>query len=156
MYTAQQDNAGCIPKALWDQLPPHAKSTLSNSKCHTKQQANSIMAHLNDHTDKSVADTLPTYASNSVHHMSTETASPSESTTVLNSLLSSSCSTTSNSHSINVTSGDDLVHSIGSSYTVNMASCHLPVFTSHLQSLIDGGAHVGLTSTDVHILEYTE
>ena len=40
---------------------------------HTKQQANSTTAHSNDHTDQSVADTLPTYASNSVHHMPSPT-----------------------------------------------------------------------------------
>ena len=63
----QPNNAGCTPKALWDQLPPHMKSTISNSHCH-KQQANSLTAQSNDHTDHSVADTLPMSASNSVSH----------------------------------------------------------------------------------------
>ena len=53
------------------------------------------------------------YASsyNSVHHMPKET----------DSLLSSSFSTTSNSHSINVTSDRHIVPSNGSLYTDNMA-----------------------------------
>ena len=45
------------------------KSTISKSQCCNKQQANSTTAHSNDNTDHSVADTLPMYASNSVHHM---------------------------------------------------------------------------------------
>ena len=56
------------------QLPPHAKSAISNSQRHTKQQANSTIAHSNDHTVHSVANTLPTYASNSVHYKPTESA----------------------------------------------------------------------------------
>ena len=55
--TAQQDNSGHIPKALWDKLPPHAKSAILNAQHHTKQQANSTTAHSNDHTEHSVADT---------------------------------------------------------------------------------------------------
>ena len=115
MNTAQQDNAGHIPKALWEQLPPHAKSAISNAQCCTKQQANSTASHSNDHTDHSDTDTdtLPVYASNSVHHMPTETVLPPESTTILNSLLSSSCSMTGNSHP-NVTSGNCIIHSNGS------------------------------------------
>ena len=70
MNTTQQDNAGHIPKALLDQLPPHAKSAISNSQCHTKHQANSSAVHSNEHTDHSVT----TYASNAVHHMPMETA----------------------------------------------------------------------------------
>ena len=53
--------------------------------------------------------------------MPTETAPPPESTALLNSLLSSSCSPNSNYHSINVTSSDPTIHSNGSSYIVNMA-----------------------------------
>ena len=45
---------------------------------------------------------------------------PGESTTPINSLLSSSCSTTCNSHSMDVTSCDHIIHFNGSSYTVNM------------------------------------
>ena len=61
------------PKFLWDHLPPHVKSTISNSQCHNKQQANSTTAHYsNDHTDHSVTDTLPMYSSNSVHHTPTD------------------------------------------------------------------------------------
>ena len=43
---------------------------------HTKQQANSTTAHSNDHTDHSAANTLPTYASISAHHMPTDIAPP--------------------------------------------------------------------------------
>ena len=96
MNTARQDNAGCIPTALWEQLPPHAKSTISNSQHCTNQQANSTTAHSDDHTDHSVTDTLPMDASNSVHYTPLETAPTSKSTTLLNSLMSSSHSTGSN------------------------------------------------------------
>ena len=92
------------------------KSTISNSLCH-KQQANSLTAQSNDHTDHSVADTLPMSASNSVHHTPMDIGPTSDNKT-LNSIMSSSCSTASNTQSINVHSGDHLVH--GSSYTVNM------------------------------------
>ena len=68
----------------------------------SKQLAISTTAYSNDNTDHSVTDTLPTYASNSVHCMYIETALPPESTTLLNSLLSSLCSTTSYSCSITV------------------------------------------------------
>ena len=72
--------------------------------------ANNTTVQSHDHTEHSVMETLPTYASNS-----------NESTTLLNSLLSSSCSTASNLCSINVTSGDHIIHFHHSSYTVNMA-----------------------------------
>ena len=84
-----------------------------------------------------LANNLPTYASNSVHHMPMETAPPPESTTLLNSLLPSSVSTTSNSQSINITSGSYIIHSSGS-YTVNMpmsptSVCKpYPVWLDHL------------------------
>ena len=81
--TAQQDNAGCIPTALWEQLPPHAKSAISNAQHHSKQQTNSTTAHSNDHTDHSIADTLPMYTSNSVHHLPMETNLSPEFTTLL-------------------------------------------------------------------------
>ena len=55
---------------------PHAKSTISNSQHHHKQEANSTTAHSNDHADHSVTNTLPTYASNSEHHMLTEKPQP--------------------------------------------------------------------------------
>ena len=118
--TAEQDDAGHIPKALWDQLPPQAKSAISNSQCHTKQQSNSINAHSNDPTHHSVTDTLPMFASNSVHHILMEIA-PTSNNKMLNSILHSPCSTTSNMQSININSSDCLIHSYGSSYTVNMA-----------------------------------
>ena len=118
--SAQQDNAGHNPTALWDQFPPHAISTISNSQCHTKQQANSTTAHSHDHTDHSVIDTLPMYASISVHHIPTEIA-PTSDNKILISIMSSSCNTTSSMQSINVNSGDCLIHSNMSSYTVNMA-----------------------------------
>ena len=88
--TTEQDNAGHIPKSLWEQLPPYSTSAISNAQHHNKQLTNSTTVNSYDHTDHSVADTLPTYASNSVHHMPTETALPCESSTVLNSLLQSS------------------------------------------------------------------
>ena len=91
--------------------------------------------------------------------MPTETAPSSESTTLLNSLMSSTCSTTSNSCSINVTSSDHLIHSNGSSYTANMAhvtdQCSQTISNS-IGSLSDGGANSGLVSADFHVLEYTE
>ena len=124
-----------------------------------QQQPNSTTANSNDHTDHSVTDTLPTYASNSVHHIPTETAPPPESTTLIYSLLSSSCSTASNSCSINVTRSDHIIHSNGSLYTVNMAHVTywcLQALSNHSGSLIDAGANGGLAGTDVHMLEYTE
>ena len=126
---------------------------------HNKQQANSTTVHSNDHTDHSIADTLPMYTSNSVHHMPMETAPSPESTTILISLLSTSCSTAGNSCYINVASGDGIIHSNGSSYTVNMAhvtyQC-LQAISGSNQSIIDGGATGGLAGTGVHMLEYTE
>ena len=61
---------------------------MSKSQCHTQQQANSTTAHSNDHTGHSVTDILPMHASNSVHHMPTETSPTSEPTTLLNSIIS--------------------------------------------------------------------
>ena len=55
-------------------IAPYAKGAISNSQHCTKQQANSSTAHSNNHTDHSVTNTLPMYASNSVHHMPMETA----------------------------------------------------------------------------------
>ena len=86
--TAQQDNTGCIPKALWDQLLPHVKSTISNSQHHAKHQVNRTTAHFKNHTDHSVTNTLPMYSSNFVHHMPSEIA-PTSSTKILNSIMSS-------------------------------------------------------------------
>ena len=57
--------------------------------------ASSTTAHSNDHTDHSVTDTLPMYASNSVHHMPMDIR-PSSDNKILNFIMSSSCSTTSN------------------------------------------------------------
>ena len=62
-----KNNTGCLHKALWDQLLPTAKSTISNAQCQSGQQANRTTAHSTDNTDHSVADTLPIYTSNSVH-----------------------------------------------------------------------------------------
>ena len=62
----EQDNAGHIPKALWEQLPSHAKSAIANSQCHNKQEANSTTAHSIDLTDHPIANTLPMYTFNSV------------------------------------------------------------------------------------------
>ena len=73
--------------------------------------------------------------------MPTETAPPPESTTLLNSLLSSSCSPNSNYHSINVTSSDPTIHSNGSSYIVNMAHVTYQCYkapSNPIGSLIDG------------------
>ena len=156
--TAQQHNAGCIPKAFWDQLPPYAKPTISNSQHHTKQQANSTTAHSNNHTDHFVADTLPTYASNSVHHMPTDMGPPFNNK-ILNSIMSSLCSSTSNTWSINVNSSDCLIHSNGSYYTLNMA--HITYWCSQaisdsIRSLIDGGANGRLPGTDVCMLKHTK
>ena len=109
-------------------IAPTCKSAISNSPQQTKQRANSTTAHTNDHTDHSVADTLSTYASNSVYHMPMETAPSSECTILLNSLLSFSHSTASKSCSINITSSDHILHSNGSLYS----PCHLQVFASHL------------------------
>ena len=58
------------------------------------QQANST-AHSNDNTDHSVTNTLPMYASNSVHHMPTD-ISPTSDRKILNSVMSSLHSTASN------------------------------------------------------------
>ena len=97
--------------------------------------------------------------SNSVCHMSTETALPPESTTLLNSLLSSSHSTTSNPCSFNVTSRDCIIHSNGSLYNVNMADVSyqcLQAISDSIGPLTDQGANGGLASADFHMLEYTE
>ena len=115
----QQDNSCHIPKALREQLPPHAKSAVANSQCHNKQDANSTAAHSNDQTYHSITDTLPMYAANSVHHM--PDINPNSDNKNLNSIMSSSCSTSSNTCSINVHSGNHVIHSNGSLYTVNMA-----------------------------------
>ena len=107
---------------------------------------NSTRANSNDHPDHMVTDTLPMYVSNSVHHMPMETALHPESTTLLYSLLSSSCSTTSNSCSINIASGNCIVHSNGSSYTVNMVHvtyCCLQALSDPIGSLIDAAANGG-------------
>ena len=65
-------------------MPPHAKSAIANAQCHNIQHANSTTTQSNDHTEHSVTNTLPTYASNTVHHTPTKTAlSPGESTTLL-------------------------------------------------------------------------
>ena len=158
LNSTQQDNADCIPKALWDQLPPHVKSAISSSQCHNKQQANCTTAHSNDHTNHSAIDTLPTYTSNSVHHMPTD-RSPTSDNKILNSVMSSSSSTTSNTCSINMQSGDCLVHSNGRSYTVNMThvtyQCSQDISDS-IGSLIDEEANGGLAGTDVCLLDYTE
>ena len=100
-------------------IPPHMKSAMSNSQCHHKQQANCTTAQFNDHSDHSVNNTLPTNASNSVgvHHMPSDIA-PTSVNKILNSIMSSSHSSTSNTCSINVNSGDCLIHSNGSSYMV--------------------------------------
>ena len=58
--------------------PPNAKSAISKSQCHNKQQANSTTPHSNDNTDHSVTDSLPMYASNSVHHVPTDISPTSD------------------------------------------------------------------------------
>ena len=112
MNTAQQDNAHCIPKALWEQLPPCAKSATSISQHHTKQQGNSATVHSNDHTDHSVANTLFMYASISVHHKPTKSAPTFKSTTLLNSLMSSQHSTAKNIHSVIISYAPMVVHTL--------------------------------------------
>ena len=70
---SQQDNTGCIPKAVWEQFPPHVNSAIVNSQHHNKQEVNSTTAHSNDQTDHSVTYTIPTYTSNSAHQVQTPT-----------------------------------------------------------------------------------
>ena len=98
------------------------------------------------------------YASNSVHHMPMD-ISPNSNNKILNSIMSSSCSTSSNMCSINVRSGDHAIHSNGSSYTVNMAhvtyQC-VQAISDPIGSLIDRGANGGLAGADVHMLDYTK
>ena len=93
-----------------------------------------------------VADTLPMYASNSVHHMPTQIA-PTPDNKIIYSIMSSSCSAASNMQSTNAYSSDCPIHSNGSSYTVNMA--HVTYWCSQaisdsIGSLNDGGANAGL------------
>ena len=84
---------------------------------------------------------------------------PTSHNKVLNSIMSSSHITTSNTCSINVNSGDCLVHPSGSSYTVNMAHvtywCSQAIYDS-ISSLIDRGANTGLAGTDICMLKYTK
>ena len=88
-----------------------------------------------------------------------QTAPPPESTMLLNSLVSSSHCTASNSNSINITSSDCIIHSNGSLYTVNIAHVTywcLQATSDPLGSLIDRGTNGGLAGADVHMPEYTE
>ena len=78
---------------------------------------------------------------------------------ILNSIMSISCSITSSMQSINMQSSDHLVHSHGSSYTVNMAHVTYWCWQAILDSIgshIDGGASSGLADADIHMLDYTK
>ena len=137
---------------------PHAESAISKSQHCNKQQANSTTTHPNDTTGYSVADMLPRYASKSVHCTPMDIG-PTSDSKILNSIMSSSCSTPSNMWSVNICSGDHIVHSNGSSYNVNMSHVtywYLQAISDSIRSLIDGGANDGLASTDMHVLKYTE
>ena len=153
----QQNNTGHIPKVLGEQLSPHAKSAIANAQCHNKQEANSTTAHPNDQTDHSITNTRPMFTSNSVHYLPMD-KSPNSNNNILNSITSSSNSTSSNTCSIDVHSGNHVIHSNGSSYTVNLA--HVTYWCSQaisdcIGSLIDS-INGGLAGTDVHMLNYTE
>ena len=98
------------------------------------------------------------YASNSVHHMPTD-INPTSNNSILNSIMSSSHHPDSTTQSINVSSGDCLVHSNGSLYTVKMD--HVTYLWSQaisdsIGSLLDRGANGGLASADIHVLKYTK
>ena len=73
--------------------------------------------------------------------------------------MSSSHSTCRSTCSINVHSGNHVIHSNGSLYTVNMAhityQCSQAMLDS-IGSLIDRGTNGGLAGTDVHMVDYTE
>ena len=92
------------------------------------------------------------YASNFVHHMPID-ISPSSNNKIFNSLMFSSHSATSNMHSINVHSGDHLVHPNGTSYTANMpmstTAVHGPswIMLDHLLMEDPTVAWLALTST---------
>ena len=133
------------------------KNAIPNSQHHNEQESNSTTAHSNDHTDHSIANTLPMYASNSVHHMLTD-MSPISDNEILNSIMSSSCSTSHNMHSINVHSDNHVIRSNGSSYTANMVHVTYQCWQTILDpigSLIDGGVKGGLPGTDICMLDYT-
>ena len=78
--------------------------------------------------------------------------SPNSDNKILNPILSSSCSTSSNTCAINVHSDNHVIHYNGSLYTVNMAhvtyQCS-PAILDSIGSLIDGGTYGRLADTDV-------
>ena len=83
--TTQQVNASHIPKASWQQLPPHAKTVIAGAQ-HSKLQAYTTTGQSHGITEHSVRETLPMYVSNTVHHTPIDTAPPSgEQTALLNS-----------------------------------------------------------------------
>ena len=83
---------------------------------------------------------------------------PKSDNKVLNSIMSSSCSTSNNTCSINLHSSIHLIHSKDSLNTVNMAHVtyqYYQAISDSIGSLIDGDVHGGLAH-DVHMLNYTE
>ena len=73
--------------------------------------------------------------------------------------MSSSHGTSSSTHSINVLSGNRVIHSNDSLYTVNMAhvtyQCSQAILYS-IGSLIDGATNGGMAGADISMLNYTE